>query len=471
MTAADAREPEEEEPIAIGIRAALDGIWSNITFDGIAESTAEAVVVLAHRPAAKVLLERPDARGNVVATVGVWDTGRRWMPRVFGDAGTRTDSPLCDKAGLALGALSTRPPDDGPARPDDAIVAGLLANQAGLAAGYVRLQERAERFEQELTAARAELHVLRGAWQVGLDEAPHGMSVVSLRRSDFGEQLQVNDALGRIAEREADELVGTPLLDLLATDGRGGVADALRRAAGGRRSPAERQARVKTASGELRLVRVTVTPVLDAEHKPKLAVCHVQQVGHEPPPAGRGPRVNAADFAELITRAVKDAQRYEATTALMLCDLSDLDRLLAGAEPGSKQRLVDDLVARLRTMLRSDDAVGQLDEHALSLLLADTGAEDAVHVAQRVRATLDEVVREHGHDIDPHVGVTMIDSRSEPASSLRDATSAMRAARASTSHVSLFPSASPDASAASRPTYIIRNRRRRRGGLVSGPVP
>jgi PAS domain S-box-containing protein len=443
----------------------LDSIWSNVTLDGVAESTAEAVVALAHRPAARVSLSRPDSPARISASVGTWDAGRKWLPRLLGDSTDLRENTLRDKVGLDLGTLSTPQLRTGETTsPDDAEAERLLATQAGLAAGYMRMQERAERFEFEAASARSELHLLRRAWQIALDEAPHGMAMVGLKHDDYGKLLQANDALGRIAEAELRDVIGTPLLDLLARDSRAAVASSLRRAAEGRRKPSVRLAYIATRTGNLRRVRITTTPVPGPDNRMEVAVCHVEQlVDQGTRDADSVTRTDTADLAARVARAIKDAQRYDATTALMLCDLSDLDQLVTGDVRGSKEQIVTDVLKRLRSALREDDSVGQLDDQALSLLLADINSADALTVAERVRAILSEVALEHGHKVRPHVGITMIDSGTSVPASVRNATAAMHAARTSSTKISLYRSTCPP-SASNASTYIIRNRRRR-GGL------
>lgn len=474
MTVPD--QAEDPAPAAERIRAALDSIWCNVTFDGVAEALAEAVVALTHRAAARVLLERPDSPGAIVATVGTWDTGRRWVSRLFGDGSEATDNPLRDRAGLALGQLSTRPRTQHSTDAGAAATTELLAAQAGLAAGYLRLEERARRFQQDAAASRNELAIVRTALQIVLGEASQGISIVSVKPEDYGKQLHANDAFGRLVGWSVAELAGTPLLELFPPDGRRALADSLRRAAGGRRrSPSTRHVQVRTRAGELRHVRVTITPVLDAEHTPQFAVCLVEPMTDKDRSAAQQllTRTDPDALAERITRAIRDAQRYEAEAALVLCDLTDLDRIFAEAGSGNKQELVNELVNRVRASLRSDDTVNQLGDDVLTLLLPDTDSRDALTAAARVRNLLDQVAREHGHEVRQQIGVTVIDSHSDPTTAVDNARTAMRGAAASSTRIRLYPDPSPAADTAGSPqeaedapTDIIRYRRR--GGLRRG---
>jgi PAS domain S-box-containing protein len=449
-------------------------IWTADTFDEVAESAAEAIVAAAPVSAARVLLTHTDARQQAVAAVGIWPDkasgGTARLARVFARKENGDERPLRDKSGNPVGVLTTRKAADPDTLPDDADVTEILAAQAGLAAGHIRLLQRYQRLERWHAAQRAELQTLQRTWTIALDEAPIGMCTVGLQSVDRGTFLQANDAFCDMVGCEPRELTGGRFEEFVHSSDRPLVMAAFRRAADGRRTPATRQARLVALGGQECWVRITMTPVFDAERNPLFAVCHVQHTDGTP---GTAPAANPAParpalppVEDKIRLAAKRAARYQAAAALLLCDLTGLGQG-DGADADRQRESLAAIAERLRGMVRTDDTVSQVDDHTLGLLLEDVDPVHARRIAERVRKQLAELADEQGGIAEPSIGVTVIDgTTSDPERVLHVAAAALRQARTSPSRVVLHTRAPAPATVPSNPavttTRIIHNRARRR---------
>jgi PAS domain S-box-containing protein len=448
-------------------------IWTADTFDEVAETAAEAIVAAGPVSAARVRLLHTDTYQQAVAAVGIWpdnaEGGTRRLARMFARKEKADERPLRDKSGNPLGVLTTRNATDPNASSHDVEVTEILAAQAGLAAGYIRLLRRYQRLERWHAAQRAELHTLQRRWTIALDEAPIGMCTVGLQQGDRGTFLQVNDAFCDIVGSEPRELVGSRFEEFVHASDRQLVMGAVRRAADGRRTPATRQARLVPLGDQQCWVRITMTPVLDAERNPLFAVCHIQRVdGNREAAPGADPAAGPSHgllVEDKIRLAAKRADRYEAAAALLLCDLGDLTQG-DGLDSDRRQQLLATIAERLRGMVRPDDTVSDIDDHTLGLLLEDLDPVHAQTIAERVRKQLAELATEHGGVAEPSIGVTLIDSTSDPRRVLYDATTALRQARTSPSRVVLYARATAPVTGPPTPavttTRIIHNRGRRR---------
>ena len=450
-------------------------IWAADTFDEVAEAAADAIVAGGGVSAARVRLWGADGSERAVTAVGGWPTGAdggiRRRARLFGRKPEPEERLLHDKSGHPLGVLTTREGGDPTAFHRSVDPTQILAAQAGLAAGYLRLLERYRRLEHTFAAERAELQVMRRAWRIALDEAPVGMFTIDLQPSDRGAFLHVNDAFCEVVGAEQSELIGGRFEEFIHPGDRDVVTAAVRRAVEGRRTPANRRVRLVRLGDQACWVQLTITPVFDEGSVPVFAVCHVESVE-----AGKATAASAnppADGShtlldEKIRLATKRADRYQAVAALLLCDLGDLTQA-EGLDASERQRLVATLAERMRGVVRVDDTVSHVDDHTLALLLDDLDPRHAHTVAERVRKKVAELVAEHGGE--PSVGVTLIDSASDPFGVFHHAAAAMRQARTAPSRVVLYARSNADSVSASAParttTGVIRNRARR--GAVRNP--
>lgn len=451
----------------------IAAIWAADTFDEVAEAAAEAIVAATPVGAARVRLWHAENGEQAFAAVGTWPdapgTGTRRLARVFARrAADPEERVLRDKAGHRLGVLSTRDAIDANSSQHDVEVSEILAAQAGLAAGYIRLLHRHRRLERAHAAGRAELGVLQRAWKIALDEAPSGMCTIGLQPGDRGAFLQINDAFCDMVRSEPRELIGTPFEELVHPADRQRLMAVIRRAADGRRTPSTRDARLAPLGHEECRARITLTPVFDANRNPLFAVCHIQRLegDHEPTPAAiAAASLHEAELlSEKIRLAAKRVDRYKTAAAMLLCDLTDLMQV-EGLDTDQRQQLLASIEQHLRGVIRVDDTISHIDDHTMGVLLDDLDPVHAHTIAARVRKKLAELVAEHGGTADPSIGVTLIDHTSEPRRVLRDAATAMRQARTSASRVVLYQRAAgpavspPDAPVTT--TGVIRNRARR----------
>jgi PAS domain S-box-containing protein len=451
----------------------ITSIWTSETFEEIAESAADAIVAAAPVSAARVRLWHTETHEQAVAAVGVWadpaNAGARRLARMFARKSEPTERPLRDKSGHQLGLLATRDAIDANNSHLDDDVTEILATQAGLAAGYIRLMQRYQRLERWHAAQRAELHTLRRTWNIALNEAPVGMCTIDLQPHDRGNFLQVNDALCGIVGSDPAQLVGTPFEQFLHTSDRQLVMGAVRRAADGRRTPATRRARLLPFGDQPCWAQITITPVFDADRSPLFAVCHVERLDGDSEATAQANR--AADWSdadlldEKIRVAAKRAARYDAVAALLLCDLSGLTQV-EGLDRDQREQWLTTIERHVRGAIRADDTVSHIDDHTMGVLLDDLDPAHAHTVAERVRKQLAELVIEHGRGADASIGVTLIDSASDSRRVLSDAAAAMRQATESPSRVVLYQRSAAPAVSQPKPlgttAGIIRNRARRR---------
>lgn len=127
----------------------------------------------------------------------------------------------------------------------DAMVKSLSSISGDLLESYGRLAERAERVEQELCCANAELEHRVAEVEAILEALPVGVAVRGAEQS----VVRINDALMRILDREAHELTGNPTPEVLPTPCAAGETMEYLRPDGSHRVLASRTATITAENG------------------------------------------------------------------------------------------------------------------------------------------------------------------------------------------------------------------------------
>ena len=114
---------------------------------------------------------------------------------------------------------------------------------------------------------------------------------------------------------------------------------------------------------------------------------------------------NRRAITDELAAYVARARRSGGRTAVLFCDLDGFkavnDKL--GHEAGDE--VLKDVGASVRAAIREGDVVGRYGGDELLVVAADADAEDAVLLAQRVRAAVREAASEHGVDVTVGIAV------------------------------------------------------------------
>ncbi|MGH8962764.1 MAG: diguanylate cyclase domain-containing protein [Jatrophihabitantaceae bacterium] len=435
------------------LQTRLERICAAGTAEEVARELADALVAVAEVADARVCVLRPDGSVQCRARAGSGDAAtahpaRGRLPWQRTGAEAETTREARDRSGRIVATLSTRGCAAGGEQDDRAAESqaqriDLLAFQSGLAIEHIRILERLRREHDQFVAERDTLELTERVLRAAFDEAPIGMSMMSLADHDTGRFLRVNDALCRITGYSAGRLSSMSVIELTHPEDRGPISSALRRAAGGRRTPSRLRARYLHASGGSTWVQVTTTPVFDDDGKPLHALAHIEELRERDRPeaefAARQDPVtgllNQVALTEEIGSTLERARRNATTGAVLVCDLGEF---AAGAsDPGRSAELIASLGQRLRSTLRPEDVVGRLDDTTFAIALEELTPENAQAVAQRIGTALgrDKPRAANGALARANIGIAILADDTvdadavDAAALLGQAESAMRAAR------------------------------------------
>jgi PAS domain S-box-containing protein/diguanylate cyclase (GGDEF)-like protein len=396
----------------------------------------------------------------------------RWRRREQAGAGEIENHPVSASTGRQLGWLTLeRGPGDGGRLAETAL--RLVLAQAGALLETQELAARVRAQDEVLLDRLDRLRASEQALTVAFEESVVGMAMISLDPDDPGRYLQVNDALCRLTGYSREELLSRPFEEQTHPDDRGPTASAMRRAMAGRRTPFRTEKRFLRADGTTCWVRVTATPLFDADDRPLYALGQVedlsQRAEHDIELAARldplTGTLNPATLEQGLVETVQRAHRIGTGCAVLVAELPGWDELTAGQhEPGGlAEQLQVALARRLQTTLRGSDVISRVGDNQFVIITEEVGAEQVKAVAGRLEQALaaPEIIGGREFSMSANLGMSVLsgepgDDAGQSAALLTQARTALMQARAagSGSHVLYLSDGAQPAVRTSRTLYV-----------------
>jgi diguanylate cyclase (GGDEF)-like protein len=141
---------------------------------------------------------------------------------------------------------------------------------------------------------------------------------------------------------------------------------------------------------------------------------------------------NRTLLADRITRAVSRADRGGATPAVLLLDLDGFKSVNDSFGHAAGDLLLVEMAHRLRAVVRDEDTVARLGGDEFAVVLCNATDEQALEVADRIMTAITRpvVVGDATCWVGASIGVRLADRGQQPDTLLRDADTAMYAAKA-----------------------------------------
>jgi diguanylate cyclase (GGDEF)-like protein/PAS domain S-box-containing protein len=297
---------------------------------------------------------------------------------------------------LALGDGGTIAVEIVPYREESGRIAGVLCVSRNVTA--VRSAERAQREAEE--RFRAAFH-----------HAPIGMAIVGVD----GRFTAVNDALGAILGRSAQEIASAPPGELLHDDDRPRAADELRPIMRGERDTGALELRLHHAHGHLVWVNAHVVLVRDGDGRALHLLGQLQDITERKRYEERLQHMadhdpltglpNRRSFERALARHAAGIRRYGATGALLVLDLDGFKHVNDTHGHAAGDELIVRCSDALRSRLRDTDMLARLGGDEFAVLLPHGGDDEAIAAAN----ALVDVIRSTGR-VTVSIGVAGFDA-------------------------------------------------------------
>ncbi len=256
----------------------------------------------------------------------------------------------------------------------------------------------------------------------------------------YGELLRVNPTLVGLLGGEADQLPGVGLVDLTAPEDRPallGAWEVLRARPSGRSSV---DCRMLRADGTTVPVQVTTSLVDPGDGGPGHLVLHVEDVSERVAMQAALRHLALHDRLTGLANRTLLADRLEQTVAslgrgtgaaLLFLDLDRFKEVNDTMGHAAGDRLLVELARRLRSLLRAGDTAARLGGDEFTVLCPGVDLAQARAVADRVRLAAAEPFDIDGElaRVSASIGVVMLAEGDDADSLLRDADTAMYAAK------------------------------------------
>lgn len=369
----------------------------------------------------------------------------RWRRRDQAGPGEAEHHPILTAAGRRLGWLSVERGSVEAGRQAEVALRLVLA-QAAVLLEAEELVTRV-RVQDELLLDRLDqLRAAEQALTVAFEESVVGMAMISLDPDAPGRYLRVNDALCRMTGYSREELLVRSFEEQTHPEDRGPTASAMRRAMAGRRTPFRTEKRYVRADGSICWVRVTATPLFDADDRPLYVLSQVedlsQRAEHDVELAARLDPLTGTLTAEVLEQSlvetVQRAHRIGTGCAVLVAELPGWDELTAGQrEPGGlADQLQVALARRLQTTLRGSDMISRVGDQFV-IITEEVGAEQVEAVAGRLEQALaaPETIGGRQYSLSASLGMSVLsgdpgDDAAQSATLLTQARTALVKARA-----------------------------------------
>jgi diguanylate cyclase (GGDEF)-like protein/PAS domain S-box-containing protein len=265
-----------------------------------------------------------------------------------------------------------------------------------------------------------------------------------LARHDLdGRYLYASPAAERLLGYRPDELLGRTAWEvgLVHPDDAEGPRS-LRRAIEDGHQTATAAWRVVRRDGTTRWVETAVRAVPDADGRPAQVVAVTRDVSERKDAELRLARQalhdaltglpNRALFQDRLEQALRRAQRSGSGVAVLFIDLDRFKLINDSFGHTAGDRLLIDVAARLRGVLRPADTIARFGGDELTILCEDLeGETGALGIARRIAAAFDEpfVVDDGEAFLQASVGIAMAGAGATPEDLVRDADAAMYKAK------------------------------------------
>jgi diguanylate cyclase (GGDEF)-like protein/PAS domain S-box-containing protein len=294
----------------------------------------------------------------------------------------------------------------------------------------------------DVTEQKLSEHALRASerrFRAIFDGSSVGIAQVDLE----GRILEVNRALGDLLGREAEELVGSMLVDHVHPDDAQIVEEQFGPIAAGRLDHYEGDRRYRRADGSVIWVHSAASLVRDEDGAPGFVILMLQDVTsrklaeqelshralHDPLTG----LPNRDLLYDRLQMALARMPRQEAATAVLFLDLDRFKDVNDTFGHDAGDRLLVAVARRFEGVLRPSDTVSRFGGDEFVILCEDIAGEDgAVTAAWRVLQSLARpfVLEEGEVYVEASVGVAVaVGPRQRPEALIRDADAAMYRAK------------------------------------------
>jgi diguanylate cyclase (GGDEF)-like protein/PAS domain S-box-containing protein len=297
---------------------------------------------------------------------------------------------------------------------------GLLSSTAGIISQALSRRDAEQRFG------------------MAFDRAPLGMAL----HSPDGRHIQVNPAFCELLDRTEEDLLGSPVLDLVTDDDRDELIRQHLRILDGETDQITMDLRFSHADGRTLWCRVHSAAVRESDRSLRYTVSHVEDItalrqseedlAHQAlhdPLTGLANRALLNDFLEraLVRRASADTG-----VAVLFIDLDRFKLVNDSLGHRAGDALLVGMGHRLEALLRPSDLVARLggDEFVVVLDSFDD-RRDPVRVAGRIRTELTVPIEIEGTEVvtTGSIGIAVASSGDDADDLLRDADAAMYLAK------------------------------------------
>jgi diguanylate cyclase (GGDEF)-like protein/PAS domain S-box-containing protein len=138
----------------------------------------------------------------------------------------------------------------------------------------------------------------------------------------------------------------------------------------------------------------------------KAAEEHILRLGHFDPLTGLANRILLNDR---VKHAISMAQRSSAQLAVLFFDLDHFKHVNDSLGHGVGDKLLIDVAARLKSSVREQDTVARLGGDEFVLVLPDTNADGAAHVAEKLLETIPQSywIDQYELAVTPSIGIAV----------------------------------------------------------------
>lgn len=233
-----------------------------------------------------------------------------------------------------------------------------------------------------------------GQERANLRSLVHAIPDLIWLKSPEGVYLACNPTFERFVGASEADIVGKTDYDFVAKEQADAFLEFDKRAVAAGKFLSYEEQLVFASDGSRVMVETIKTPMYDLEGKlsgilgiardithRKEAEQHIQQLAHFDVLTGLPNRTLLNDR---IAQAISMAQRSGAMLAMMLLDLDHFKKVNDGLGHRIGDELLVEIAKRLRSTLREEDTVSRLGGDEFILLLPDTDADGAGHVAAKL---------------------------------------------------------------------------------------
>jgi diguanylate cyclase (GGDEF)-like protein/PAS domain S-box-containing protein len=242
-----------------------------------------------------------------------------------------------------------------------------------------------------------------------------------------GRMLQVNPALCRITGFREDELRSTTRQELTHPDDRRANYRLAARLLAGEIDSFEMEKRYLHADGHYVWIHLSVSIVRDRDDSPLYFVAQIQDIEarkrtevellHLAEHDTLTGLLNRRGFEPMLTAAL-DRARTGTRAALLVLDLDNFKYVNDKLGHQSGDRIIESVATVLRTFVRESDYLARLGGDEFAILLTQTNASGAVHVAQNLLTAIRSaatLASARAHRLTTSIGVTMLDASQQGA--------------------------------------------------------